>query len=168
MNLDSFETDVNLLEDSVDAIVKAHEGTDYDNMEITAIAKEYWRLKGLHDRAKKAVTLVYHIVNAFDKGIFPGQLEKRDLDMIRIPELARSFSIRTNTSASMIDKERAFEWLREHGHGDLVQETVNSGTLASFARSLQIDEGIDLPDDIFKVATYNSIGSAKYNPNKGA
>jgi len=82
-----------------------------------------------------------------------------------IPEIMRTEGIKTITldddrirctvnlrwSASMIDKDRGLEWLKENGHGDLIQDTVNAQTLASFARNLEEDEGIDLPDDIFKV-----------------
>ena len=153
-----------LLTTVMDAVEKAHEATDYDTMEIADIAKRYWRMKNMHDALKKQVTRLYHIVNSLDKGIFPAQLEKRDLDMVRVPELERSFSIRTNTSASMIDRDAGMKWLRENGHGDLIQDTVNAGTLASFARNLQIEHGIDLPDEIFKVTTFNSMGSAKYKP----
>lgn len=159
-----------ILNDLNEAITKAehfHTSEDYDAIEISEIARRYWVTKELYDRAKECSTRLYGIYNSFDKAIFPGQLEKRDLDMVRLPDLARSFSIRTNVSASMLDRERAMEWLRDNGHGDLIQETVNAGTLASFARNLQIEHGVDLPEYLFKVTTYNSMGSSKYNPNKG-
>lgn len=155
-----------VLDAAVNNVETVHGDTDYDTLEIADIAKRYWALKNMHDDAKKIVTRLFHIVNALDKGIFPAQLEKRDLDMVRVPELARSFSIRSNTSASMLDKDGAMNWLRENGHGDLIQDTVNAGTLASFARNLQIEQGIDLPEDLFKVTSYNSMGSAKYTPKE--
>lgn len=158
---------ISLLDDAVARAEQIHESTEFDSLEIAEIAKRYWAVKELHDAAKKIITRLYHVSNSYDKGIFPAQLEKRDLDMVRVPELGRSFSIRTNTSASMLDKPKAFEWLRDNGHEDMIQETVNAGTLASFARSLQLDEGIDLPDDIFKVTTFNTVGSAKYTPKEG-
>jgi hypothetical protein len=146
---------------------KTHKDTSYDDLEISDIAKRYWFLKEQYAVLKEAQGELYKVLDSLDKAIFPQQLEKRGLDMVRVPELGRSFSTRTNWSASITDKERGIQWLRDNGHGDLVQETVNAGTLASFARNLQMEEGIDLPDDFFKVSTYDSMGSAKYTPKTG-
>ena len=137
---------------------------DDKTIPIKQMVSEFWRIKNTHDDLKKLVTRIYNVVNALDKGVLPARFEDEGVDLIRVPELSRSFSVRTNTSASMLDKEGAIEWLRELGHGDLVQETVNAGTLASFCRNLVLEQGIEPPEELIKVNTYNSIGSNKYNP----
>lgn len=62
-------------------------------------------------------------------------------------------------SCSMPDKEQGIGWLKDHGHGGIVQETVNSSTLAAFAKNLLEVEGKELPPELFKVGTspYTSI-----------
>lgn len=137
---------------------------DDKSIPIKQMVAEFWRIKAVHDDLKKQVTRLYHVVNSLDKGVLPARFEDEGVDMIRIPELARSFSVRTNTSASMIDKDGAMEWLKETGNGDLIQATVNAGTLASFCRNLVLEQGIEPPEELIKVTTYNSIGSNKYNP----
>lgn len=71
-------------------------------------------------------------------------------------------SVSYRFSCSMIDKDKGIEWLRSEGHGGIVQETVNSSTLASFAKNLLEVDGIELPDDKFKISTspYTSITKA--------
>ncbi len=128
------------------------------------LAKTYWLVSELHDSLKKQLTRLYHVVNAMDKAVLPRLFEHHGVDMVRIPELGRSFSIRQMTTASMLDKEGAMAWLRNNGHGDLIQETVNAGTLASFIRNLQLEQGIDPPEELFKVNSYKTIGSNKYTP----
>jgi hypothetical protein len=128
------------------------------------MAKVYWAVRNLHDDLKKQLTRIYHVMNALDKGVLPKLFEHHGVDMVRIPELGRSFSIRQMTTASMLDKEQAMSWLRDNGHGDLIQETVNAGTLASFIRNMILEEGIEPPEEMFKVNTYKTIGSNKYNP----
>jgi hypothetical protein len=113
------------------------------------------------DGARKRV---YHVVDMVEKYLMPKVMEDNDLDMIRVPEIARSFSLRNQLSASMIDKDEAMKWLRKEGHGDLIQETVNSSTLSSFIKSLIIDEGIDPPEEYFKVSQYKTTGINKYTP----
>lgn len=137
-----------------------------DDLSLSPVntAKEYWAISNLHDDLKKQITRIYHVVNALDKAILPRLFDHNGLDMVRIPELGRSFSIRQMTTASMLDKAGAMSWLRDNGHGDLIQETVNAGTLASFIRNLQLEQGIDPPEELFKVNSYKTIGSNKYNP----
>lgn len=128
------------------------------------LAKNFFYVKEEYDRMEKARKRIYAVKDTLDKFLLPNVLEANGTDMIRVPEIARSFSIRMMSSASMLDKERGFEWLREQGHGDLIQETVNAGTLSSFFRNLLLEEGIEPPDDIFKVSTYKSMSVNKYTP----
>lgn len=128
------------------------------------LAKNYWAMKTAFDDLKAAQTRIYNVIDKIDKRILPALMEEHGVDMIRVPELGRSFSVRQMMSASMTDKEGALQWLRDNGHGDLVQETVNAGTLASFIRNLILEEGVEPPQELFKVSTYNKINTAKYTP----
>lgn len=62
----------------------------------------------------------------------------------------------------MIDKGLGMDWLRNSGNGGLIQETVNSMTLAAFAKSLNDEKGIELPKDLFNtsIMTVTSITKA--------
>ena len=131
---------------------------------VAEIAAFYFYLKEAHSELEVQRKRVGKNVEFINKGLFPEKLSMMDLDKVQVPELERSFYILTKTSASMIDKERGFDWLRQRGSNSLIQETVNAGTLASFMKDLMVNEGIDPPDDIFKVSTYNTIGMSKYKP----
>lgn len=159
---DQLIADATQFADDIEAWLNSRK--DDKSIPLKQMISEFWRIKAVHDEVKKQVTRLYHVVNTLDKGVLPARFEEQEIDMIRIPELGRSFSIRTNTSASMIDKEGAMEWLRESGNEDLIQPTVNAGTLASFCRNLVLEQGIEPPAELIKVTTYNSIGSNKYNP----
>jgi len=62
-----------------------------------------------------------------------------------------------------LDKDAGLNWLRANGHEGIIIETVNSSTLSAFAKSQLEEEGVDLPDDIFKIGTspYTSITKVK-------
>jgi len=47
-------------------------------------------------------------------------------------------------------KEAAYDWLNEHGHGGVVQETVNAGTLKALMKRL-LREGVEVPEELFRV-----------------
>lgn len=137
---------------------------DAGSVQAPETARMLFAVKTAHEDLDKATKGLYHVKDALDKNILPAKLEAAGVDLIRVPELARSFSVNEKTSASFIDKERGFDWLREIGQGDLIQETVNAGTLSTFIRNLQMEQGIDPPDDIVKVSTYKTISVTKYTP----
>lgn len=93
------------------------------------------------------------------------EMEDR-LSREQVPDVMRAHGIKTTTiegvgrvslssrwSCSMLDKPLGLDWLRNEGHGGLIQETVNAQTLASFAKDLFETKGIELPVDIFKTGT---------------
>lgn len=100
-----------------------------------------------------------------------------DLSTQRIPELMRAAGVKTITiegvgrvtvshrfSCSILEgkKEQAFSWLRGNQLDALIIETVNSATLSAAAKSRLAEDGLDMPNDIFKVGTmpYTSITKA--------
>jgi len=103
-----------------------------------------------------------------------GEIE-RVLSQEQVPEVMREHNVRNITvegvgrvalsnrwSCSMLDKELGMDWLRNNGNESLIIETVNSSTLAAFARNMTETEGKELPTDVFKtsVMTYTSITKA--------
>ena len=83
--------------------------------------------------------------------MMPEALDANGGDLIRIPEIGRSFGFTSKMSVSMIDKEAGMKWLEDEGHGALIQPTVNASTLAAFAKSLLLDQGIDCPTTFSKL-----------------
>ena len=60
-------------------------------------------------------------------------------------------------------REKAKEWLRKHGHGDLIIETINAATLSAFAREMA-DEGRELPESIFTTNVGRNTSVTKVVP----
>lgn len=126
-----------------------------------AIIKHFAALRALTEEIKEAR-------EALD------EMEKR-LSREQVPEVMRAHGIKTITvegvgrvslsnrwSCSMIDKPLGLDYLRNSGNGSLIQETVNSNTLAAFAKNLNDEEGKELPGEIFKtsIMTVTSITKA--------
>lgn len=134
---------------------------------VPQIAEFYFHLDMAHDAADAARKRVYHVNDMFNKHLIPTRLKDSGLDLIRVAAVARSFSVVTKTSATLLDKEKGFEWLRSIGQGDVIQETVNAGTLSALCRNLVLDQGIDPPQDIVKMSSYDTTSMTKYKPKPG-
>lgn len=68
-------------------------------------------------------------------------------------------SVSNRFSASFVDKESGYDWLRENDLGDIIVETVNSQTLSATIRRMMEDEGIEPPEEAIKtsIAPYTSV-----------
>jgi hypothetical protein len=131
------------------------------------IAEFYFHLDMAYEGTDTARKRVYHVVDMFNKFIIPTRLRDSGMDLIRVAAVARSFSVVTKTSATLLDKEKGFEWLRQIGQGDVIQETVNAGTLSALCRNLVLDQGIDPPPDIVNMRSYDTTSMTKYKPKVG-
>jgi hypothetical protein len=137
-----------------------------DNKTIppSEVARAYFFVRAAHEALDKSVKALYHVRDRLDKAVVPERLELFGTDITRLPDLGRSFTINEKISASFPDKEAGHAWLREIGQGDLIQETVNAGTLSAFIRNLQIDQNIDPPEGVVKVSAYKTTSINKYTP----
>jgi len=131
---------------------------------LSDLGEFYFKAVDAHEKADKVVKRAYHVKDRYNKGVIPEALTENNTDGFRIPSIARSFSVVKKTSASFIDKEAGLEWLRSIGQGDMIQPTVNAGTLSTFCRNMLLEEGIEPPEDIVKLNTYNTTSMVKYTP----
>jgi hypothetical protein len=100
--------------------------------------------------ADKLTELQKH-VDTLSYETLPTMFVNQNVKTINVDGVGR-VTINVRWSGSMIDKSRAFEWLRSTGNGGLIIETVNSQTLGAFARE-ETALGRPLPDDTFKVSS---------------
>ena len=84
--------------------------------------------------------------------VIPEIMTERGVRNITLDDVQRQFSKSIRVSASMADKPQALDWLRENDYGDLIQSSVNSSSLSSFAKQYIEETQKDLPD-CFKIST---------------
>lgn len=124
--------------------------------ELNSACRGYKDLKDAYewfDRERKAV---FAKLEQMSRETIPALLEEAEVSNITLDYgegLRYRFGKNQRLSASMLDKDAGMAWLRENGGGDLIQPTVNSSALSSFAKEFVATQGKDLPDDVFKVGT---------------
>lgn|SRR5690606_18351527 len=72
----------------------------------------------------------------------------------------QTFYVNTKTYASAVPnkKRELFAWLKDHGYGDMVTETVNANTLSAFVREMlseteQLPEGLEGLVNVYEKTT---------------
>ncbi len=124
----------------------------------------YQQIKDAYDALDKARKALYHVIDLQNKGVLPERFAALEIDKVRVPQIGRSFYPLVKMSASFVDRDKGYEWLRSVGMEGLITETVNSSALTAHVKDMIDNHGIEPPDDIVKVNTYSTIGSSKYNP----
>jgi hypothetical protein len=157
---DSIAREIDALVDTIETYL----GFLDKNPDVQKTLIAYFKVKNGYDIVDAARKRLYAVKDRMDKGIIPGMLEKAGVDKVAVPDVARSFYTVTKYSASIVDKELGFKWLQDHGASELITETVNAGTLASFFKDWVLENGMDPPEDTFKFNNYKTTGMSKYTP----
>jgi len=126
------------------------------------VIKHYDHLRKVTAQIKEAREALTQMEEQLSREIVPEFMKNAGVKTVTIEGIGR-VTVSHRYSCFMPDKEKGIDWLKGNGHGGIVQETVNSSTLAAFSKSLLEDEGKELPDDIFKVGTspFTSITKVK-------
>jgi len=110
------------------------------------------------DEAKKSLSKALQFLAVT---ILPSKFQEEGVSTLTMKELGARFTVNTRVNASMIDKEKAMAWLNEKGHGDIIAPTINSSTLSKFAAEYVLEQGQDLPSDLFKISTIQHMSRTK-------
>lgn len=127
--------------------------------DIPAIVTHFADVRELHRSLKERISALGEHVNGLSYDTIPTIFTNQNIKTINVVGLgAVTISVRWN--ATMLNKEKGMEWLRETGNSGLILETVNAQTLGSFAKEETL-AGKPLPDNLFKVGTSQLVSIRK-------
>ena len=138
------------------------------NDDLAEALRYYAKFKRAYEALDVARKKAFKHLDYLNKSIIPKKLEDADLaDGVRVQiddQTGYNFRVQTQYSAKQNDREALYAWLRERGDGELITETVNASTLASYLKGLMLDEGIEVPQEMAELTTYEITGMTKYTP----
>jgi hypothetical protein len=100
---------------------------------------------------QERMTALQKHVDMLSYELLPTMFVNQDVKSINVDNVGL-VTIKVRWSAKMLNRARAFEWLRSTGNEGLIIETVNAQTLGAFAR-VQTETGKPLPSEIFQVSS---------------
>lgn len=139
-----------VISELIDA-VKANVGEDGSNMKTGNLAEAcrlYFYLSEEYDRMDDVRKKIGMQLEHMSREVIPEIMSEEETSSITLEDVQRRFTKSTRTTASMADKEAAMDWLREIGKGDLIQQSVNSSSLSSFAKQYMVENQVELPECI--------------------
>ena len=128
-----------------------------EKADIPTLVKHFAALRTEYRALKDKIEKLESEVNDLSYNLIPTMFNSQQVKTIKIDDVGR-ITVNQRWVASMPDKQVGMDWLRTTGNDGLIIETVNSQTLAAFAKT-QALAGSPLPDQVFEVgvAPYVSI-----------
>lgn len=123
---------------------------------LTETCRAYKALKDAYEFLDSERKEVYKTLEEMSRSVIPEMLEEAEVSNITLDYgdgLKYRFGKNQRLTASVLDKDAAMAWLTANGGEGLIQPTINSSSLSSFAKEYVGTQGKDLPADVFKVGT---------------
>lgn len=133
---------------------------------MSDLLRAYAEMALAHDDVESARKAMNVEIEHLGKAVLPERFteEKQGSTVVETSRGKYRMTVGYRTSATMLDKEKGLQWLKDNGHGGIVVEQVNPQTLSSFSKEYLETEGRDLPTEIFKVG--NAPYTSKTRVNK--
>ena len=114
--------------------------------------KAFRALRDINENMEEANKPIKELVEGIKKKYLPEAFEREEIKTLTADTGDRT-TVNEKMFASIIAEKRpqAFQWLRDNGYGDIIQETVNASTLSAFAKTLLETENKELPEEFFRV-----------------
>lgn len=128
---------------------------DFDGKGLTELAvdlRDFTIAKGVLDEIEKLLTPQYDILR---KVKIPEKMDEQGIETFRATGIGTVYLQDDLYTGIPADKKvEAYQWLRDNGHEDLIQETVNSSTLKAFLKEQMRNSGEVPPPDLIKAEPY--------------
>lgn len=127
---------------------------EMEQLTIAEMAAHFAKLRDIISDFKEQQSGFQKEFDVLRKDIIPAKLDEMGLDGAPITGIGR-ISLRAEVYASIVkdQKDEAYAWLAEHGHGALIKDTVNASSLKAWMKE-QLANGEELPEEIFNCVPY--------------
>ena len=115
--------------------------------ELKELAQHMVELRDQIDALRSETTDLQKEYDQLRKVTIPELMESMGIENVKIEGVGR-LSLRQEAYCSVRAnmKDALLRWLDDHGHNELVSETVNSSTLKAWVKA-QLAEGLEIPPD---------------------
>jgi hypothetical protein len=146
--------EIKALETAIGKLLKV----DVNKLPINKACAHYQLMRELQDYLKLQTSGLNDRIDLMKGMVLPQKF--KEANTTSISTNGYRFTISETVRASMLDKEKGFEWLRQHDREGLIAETVNASSLAAEARRM-LEAGEELPPDVFNVVIQPNVSMTK-------
>ena len=132
----------------------------YDTMSLKDMAQHMKEVKEKLDEAKEIKSELQKEYDHLRLNKIPEKLDEEGVANVTFPDIGRVQATSDIYAAiPAAQKDEAWKWLRENGHGGIIVDYIHPGTLKATLKSL-VKKGESLPD-CFKVTPFSRASIVK-------
>ena len=121
--------------------------------DLPLVLRKFKEIRDANERLEASRKKFNTFLDFFSRNIIPDMMQEQGVKTISLDDIGYRFTVSVKMNASLADKAAGMDWLRDEGHGDLIQETVNAASLSAFAKSYIEETGKDFPQTCLNLAT---------------
>jgi N12 class adenine-specific DNA methylase len=135
---------------------------EIEGLNLTYKIKVMNQLRLEKEALKTRKTIIEAKYDAIRLNVIPSAMEELDISTVSVDGVGRvSLTPDIYCSIPQVSKMGAWTWLRQNGHGGIIMETINAGTLKATLKSI-IKKGKEvLPPTLFKVTPFTRASITK-------
>lgn len=135
----------------VDAYCQLLDRTAREADNPTLVARTFVQLREIDDIVDDTMKKIDKLKQFLSVVRLPELYTDNDMTSVSLADLAARVQLTSRTSASILDQEKAFAWLRANNFGAAIKETVQANTLARVVKEFSEEHAKDPPADAIKV-----------------
>lgn len=124
-------------------------------------AQQFLALKTQLECAKDVVTALQKDFDTLRRITIPDEMEAAGISSANFPGIGR-LTVTADLFASIRPDQQlaAYDWLEQHGHGDLINAYVHPSTLKAWLKE-QMQAGEEFPEELFEATPYQRASVTK-------
>ena len=131
-----------------------NEFQQYDNLSLVDLVHAMSTLQNRKEAAEEQLKLINKEYDFLRITKVPTTMEDDGVDRINVTGIGRvSLTADMHVSVKADKKSEFFEWLRDNGRGDLLQENINPSTLKAAVKGM-VRNGDEMPTEMLNVSPF--------------
>jgi hypothetical protein len=139
----------------------SEEFAKYDPMSVVELIESMYSLQQRKEAIEdqlKAINKEYDFLRITK---VPQKMEDEGIERLSVAGVGRvSLTADMHVSIKASQRERFYEWLRDNGRTDLLQETINPSTLKAAVKGMY-KSGEEVPEDLLNVSPFTRASITK-------
>ena len=128
--------------------------SQYDSMDVVQLISAMHKLMGRIDSLQEQLKVLNKEYDFLRITKVPQEMEDEGIERLTVAGIGRvSLTADMHVSIKANQREKFYEWLRDNGRTDLLQETINPSTLKAAVKGMY-KSGEEVPEDLLNVSPF--------------
>lgn len=134
---------------------------EYKGLDTLSVIREMKAVQAKKEELDEALSLVNKRYDYIRLQVIPNRFDNEGITNMKVEGVGRvQLTGDLYTSIKAGQKEAAYQWLSDTGHGDVIQPNINPSTMKAMIKAM-IGKGEEIPEEFFTVTPFTRASITK-------